>query len=113
MIIKVFKYQIFKGINVKKNTKIIIGVSAVILISILWYVGTYNSLIGLDESVDGQWAQVENQYQRRADLIPNLIETVKGARDFEADTHAKIAELRTQANQIKQTLKKLEINLAK
>ncbi len=88
----------------KKNTKIIIGVSAVVLILILWYVGTYNGLISLDESVDGQWAQVENQYQRRADLIPNLIETVKGARDFEADTQAEIAQLRTQANQIKQTL---------
>lgn len=94
----------------KKNTKILIGVSAVVLISILWYVGTYNSLIGLDETVSGQWAQVENQYQRRADLIPNLIETVKGSRDFESDTQAKIAELRTQANQIKQTVDSGNLN---
>ncbi len=46
-------------------------------------VGGYNDLVGLGQGVDGQWAQVENQYQRRADLIPNLVATVKGAADFE------------------------------
>ena len=86
----------------KKSTKIWIGIGILVVIILLWFVGTYNSLITLDETVAGNWAQVENQYQRRADLIPNLIETVKGARDFEADTQAEIVKLRTQANQIKQ-----------
>ncbi|MAG47550.1 LemA family protein [archaeon] len=88
----------------KKNTKWLIGVGVVVLILIFWFVGTYNSLISLDETVNEKWAQVENQYQRRADLIPNLIETVKGARDFEANTQADIAKLRTQATQIKNTV---------
>ncbi len=88
----------------QKNTKILIGVGIFVLILILWFIGTYNSLINLNESVKEKWAQVENQYQRRADLIPNLIETVKGARDFEAETQAQIAQLRTQATQIKQTV---------
>ena len=48
-------------------------------------VGGYNKLVGLDQAVDGQWAQVENAYQRRADLVPNLVETVKGAAKFEKD----------------------------
>lgn len=96
----------------KNSTKILIGVGAVILILILWFVGTYNSLINLDETVDEKWAQVENQYQRRADLIPNLIETVKGARDFEAETQAEIARLRTQALQVKDTVQAGNLNPA-
>jgi LemA protein len=90
--------------GMKTSTKWLIGIGIVVLVLILWWVGIYNSLIRLDESVDTQWAQVENQFQRRADLIPNLIATVEGARDFEADTQADIAELRTQATQIKQSL---------
>ncbi|MBS3117957.1 LemA family protein [Candidatus Woesearchaeota archaeon] len=88
----------------KTTTKVFIGVGAIVLILLLWFVGAYNSLINLNEAVDEKWAQVENQYQRRADLIPNLIETVKGARDFEAETQAEIANLRTQATKIKQEL---------
>tara|TARA_B100001971_G_scaffold199084_1_gene209338 strand:- start:104 stop:697 length:594 start_codon:yes stop_codon:yes gene_type:complete len=94
----------------KKNTKITIGVILAILILIFWYVGIYNSLISLEETVSEKWAQVENQYQRRADLIPNLINTVTGARDFEANTQADIARLRTQANQIKQDVAKGNLN---
>ncbi len=90
----------------KKNTKIIIGVVSFVLILTFWYVGIYNSLITLDETVNEKWAQVENQYQRRADLIPNLINTVTGARDFEAETQAEIARLRTQATQIKNDVAK-------
>lgn len=90
--------------GMKNSTKWLIGIVIVILVLILWWVGIYNSLIRLDESVDTQWAQVENQFQRRADLIPNLIATVEGARDFEAETQAQIAELRTQATQVKQSL---------
>ena len=90
--------------GMKTSTKWLIGVGILILILILWWVGIYNSLIRLDESVEEGWAQVENQYQRRADLIPNLISTVEGARDFEAETQAQITKLRTQATQIKQAV---------
>lgn len=54
----------------------------------------YNSLVALEESVDSSWAQVENAYQRRTDLIPNLVQTVKGARDFEQETFTRVAEAR-------------------
>ena len=48
--------------------------------------GTYNNLVTLGQGTDAQWAQVENQYQRRADLIPNLVSTVQGAANFEKST---------------------------
>jgi len=83
----------------RKNLYVIGGIVFVVFIMILWFFGSYNSLITLGESVDGQWAQVENQYQRRADLIPNLISTVQGAADFESETQEKITALRTQAIQ--------------
>lgn len=94
----------------KNGTKIWIGIGIVVIIILLWFVGTYNSLIRLDNTVNEKWAQVESQYQRRADLIPNLIETVKGARDFEAETQAEIARLRTEATQIKQTVDSGNLN---
>ena len=61
----------------------------------------YNSLQGLDEQVKGAWAEVQNQYQRRADLIPNLVATVKGAAQFEQETLQKVIEARAQATSIK------------
>jgi LemA protein len=61
---------------------------------------TYNSLNVLDQEVRKQWAQVENVYQRRADLIPNLVETVKGAAGFEKDTFTQVAEARAKVGQI-------------
>ena len=61
----------------------------------------YNSLQGLDEQVKGAWAEVQNQYQRRADLIPNLVATVKGASQFEQETLQKVIEARAQATSIK------------
>jgi LemA protein len=62
-------------------------------------VSKYNKLVSLDQQVKSQWAQVENAYERRADLIPNLVETVKGAAGFEKDTYIKVAEARTRAVQ--------------
>lgn len=62
--------------------------------------GPYNRLVALDEGVDTAWSQVENVYQRRADLIPNLVETVKGAASFEQDTFIAVAEARSKVNQI-------------
>ncbi|HEY7321270.1 MAG TPA: LemA family protein [Candidatus Binatia bacterium] len=61
----------------------------------------YNQLQGLDEQVKAAWAEVQNQYQRRADLIPNLVNTVKGASQFEQDTLQKVIEARAQATSIK------------
>lgn len=73
----------------------------VVLLLLGWFVGSYNMLVTLNNNVDNKWAQVETVYQRRADLIPNLINTVQGAVNFERETQTKIAELRTQASAIK------------
>lgn len=62
--------------------------------------GIYNSLVSLDQKVRAQWAQVENVYQRRADLIPNLVETVKGAAEFEKETFTAVTEARSKVGQI-------------
>jgi len=62
-------------------------------------VGAYNSLVGLGQGVDAQWAQVENQYQRRADLVPNLVATVKGAADFEKSTLEDVVKARASVGQ--------------
>ncbi|MDE5898459.1 MAG: LemA family protein, partial [Treponemataceae bacterium] len=59
--------------------------------------GKYNALVALDEKVTAQWAQVENQYQRRYDLIPNIVSTVKGAAAHEAEVFTQVAEARAQA----------------
>jgi LemA protein len=80
-----------------------IGCGAIVvvlaLILGLFGVGGYNSLVALDQAVQAQWGQVENVYQRRADLIPNLVETVKGAAAFEKDTYTAVAEARSRVGQ--------------
>jgi LemA protein len=63
--------------------------------------GSYNRLVGLEEGVDAAWSQVENVYQRRADLIPNLVKTVEGARDFEQETLQNVVEARAKVGQMK------------
>ena len=62
--------------------------------------GTYNGLVGAEEGVTKAWAQVETVYQRRADLIPNLVATVKGASDFEQETLRQVVEARSKATQV-------------
>ena len=61
----------------------------------------YNEVITQDENVKAAWAEVQNQYQRRADLVPNLVKTVKGAADFEKDTLQKVVEARAKVGQVK------------
>ncbi len=78
---------------------ILISLVAILVLVGLWFGGTYNSLVTLDQSVKAQWAQVENAYQRRLDLVPNLVETVRGAASFEKDTFIAVAEARAQAGQ--------------
>jgi len=73
----------------------------IIAVVILWIVGLYNGLISSRENVNSKWANVEAQYQRRADLIPNLVSTVKGAADFEKSTIEAVIQARASATSIK------------
>lgn len=81
----------------KKSTIIILVVAALLVI---WGVTGYNNLISMDENVSGQWSNVETQYQRRADLIPNLVNTVKGYASHEKETLEGVIQARSQATQI-------------
>ncbi len=85
----------------KKNNQtlwITLGViGAVLLLLTFTIIGLYNSLITTDETVDEKWANVQTAYQRRADLIPNLVDTVQAAVKFEQETHTQIAAVRTSA----------------
>ena len=81
--------------------KSIIIILAVVVILVIWAVSVYNGLVTMDENVSGQWANVETQYQRRADLIPNLVNTVKGYATHEKETLEGVVAARSQATQIK------------
>ena len=83
----------------KKGT-IWIVVLAALAIIILWGVGVYNGLVSAEEQVESAWAQVENQYQRRADLVPNLVATAKGYAAHEQETLEGVIEARAKATQI-------------
>ena len=78
----------------------LVVVILVLLIGAVYVTGIYNSLVGLDQKTQAQWGQVENAYQRRADLIPNLVETVKGAAAFEKDTYTAVTEARAKVGQV-------------
>ncbi|WP_113637625.1 LemA family protein [Nubsella zeaxanthinifaciens] len=80
--------------------KVLIGIVAVLAIIALFSGCGYNSLVKLDEDVKTKWGAVEAQYQRRADLIPNLVNTVKGAAKFEQSTLTAVIEARSKASQI-------------
>lgn len=83
--------------------KVLIGCGVLLvvggLIVAMMGAGTYNRLVGLEEGVKSAWAQVENVYQRRADLIPNLVNTVRGAKDFEQETLQAVVEARSKVGQ--------------
>ncbi|WP_372634891.1 LemA family protein [Fodinibius sp.] len=81
------------------NIKTLIGIGAVALL-VIYGININNSLVEKQESVNQSWAQVENQYQRRADLVPNLVNTVKGAADFEQETLTDVIEARSNATSI-------------
>lgn len=76
-----------------------LGLIGVVVLFVIWGMGSYNSLVQLDQAVQAQWGQVENTYQRRADLVPNLVETVKGAASFEKETLQSVIEARARATQ--------------
>lgn len=77
-----------------KNAKLLMVIGILVLIG-LSLVGFYNSLVSKTQAIEGQWAQVETQYQRRFDLIPNLVESVKGMMKQEKEVFETIAEVRT------------------
>src|SRR5262245_29988367 len=87
----------------KKTIIILVVIFAVLFIGYKWISGTYNSLVRLDEGVTSAWAQVQNQYQRRLDLIPNLVEVVKGYAAHERDVFEKVAEARSSVGKIQMT----------
>ncbi|KAA6326025.1 hypothetical protein EZS27_024818 [termite gut metagenome] len=73
---------------------------AVLVVLVLWYMTNYNTLVSAEESVSKQWANVESQYQRRADLIPNLVATVKGYASHESETLEGVVSARAKATQV-------------
>ncbi len=74
---------------------LVVGLGGFLFVS-----SAYNKLVRLDQAVQAQWAQVENVYQRRADLVPNLVATVKGAAAFEKDTFTAVTEARAKVGQV-------------
>lgn len=84
----------------KKNKGLIITIVVIVLVA-LWGILSYNGLVGMDEKVSNQWANVETQYQRRSDLIPNLVNTVKGYAKHESQTLEEVMAARSQATQVK------------
>lgn len=86
-----------KGIS---GLVILIIIVVAILLVVSWGVGIYNKIVPMNEKVATEWSNVETQYQRRADLIPNFVNTVKGAATFEQETLTKVIEARAKATQV-------------
>ncbi len=83
----------------KRGYVVLIVIVAVVLVLFFWIKGMYNSMVSRDEAVSQAWAQVENVYQRRADLIPNLVATVKGYAEHESSTLEAVVNARAKATQ--------------
>lgn len=81
------------------KAKYLIGLGVIVLL-IFYGVSVNNGLVNKEEAVESAWAQVENQYQRRADLVPNLVNTVKGAANFEQETLNSVVEARAKATSV-------------
>lgn len=84
----------------KKGLGCLIALVVAVVILGMYAVGVYNSLVGSQQAVEAQWAQVQNVYQRRADLIPNLVSTVRGAANFEQETLRQVIEARSRVGQL-------------
>lgn len=89
----------FKGM--KTPIIALLSVVGILVLGAMWFVSTGNKMIGLDEKVNSSWAQVENVYQRRADLIPNLVSTVKGYAKHESEVLIQVTQARASVGQIK------------
>ncbi|MGA9525665.1 MAG: LemA family protein [Myxococcaceae bacterium] len=79
---------------------VLLAVLAIAGVGAMMVAGSYNNLNKLDQAVQAQWGQVENVYQRRLDLVPNLVETVKGAANFEQETLTQVTQARAKAGQV-------------
>jgi len=79
---------------------VLIIIVVVLLLVVSWGVGIYNKIVPLNEKVATEWSNVETQYQRRADLIPNFVNTVKGAAEFEQETLTRVIEARAKATSV-------------
>lgn len=92
-----------------KNKGLVIGLTIVgvliigAIILVMWGISVYNNLVATEQNVLKQWSQVENQYQRRADLIPNLVNTVKGYANFEREVLTRVTEARAKVGQFNVT----------
>jgi LemA protein len=94
--------------NISKKWIVIAIVAAVVLFLYSSIKGTYNNMVTKDENVKAQWGNVENVYQRRLDLIPNLVNTVKGYADFEQQTLTQVIEARAKATSVNVNPDKLD-----
>jgi LemA protein len=84
-----------------KTVLVVLGVlAALVVVGALWLSGQYNGLVNRSQAVDAQWAQVQNVYQRRADLIPNLVATVSGAANFEKSTLTEVTNARASVGKV-------------
>lgn len=80
-----------------KTLLVVVGALAfIVVVFVVWFIGTYNSLVSADQETNAAWSQVENQYQRRADLLPNLVEVVKGYAKHEATVFEEVTKARSQ-----------------
>src|SRR5277367_5807738 len=80
---------------------LVIGVIVLVVVVLAVWGDSYNKLVSLKQGVDAKWAEVENQYERRADLIPNLVNTVSGAANFEKSTLVEVTDARASVGQVK------------
>lgn len=78
----------------------VVGIVLIAVVGGFWVAGMYNGLVAAEQQVEAQWAQVENVYQRRADLVPNLVSTVRGAAEFEQETLQSVVEARAQVGRM-------------
>src|SRR5471030_2626192 len=88
-----------KKLGIIFGVLVVLGIFILILIAVAG--GSYNRLVKLSQGVDSQWAQVQSVYQRRADLIPNLVSTVSGAANFEKSTLIAVTDARASVGQVK------------
>ena len=94
-----------------KTALVALGVIVlIVLVGFFWFKGMYNNLVAMEEGVNGAWAQVENQLQRRYDLIPNLVETVKGYAKQEQDVFIAVTEARSKVGGARTIPEKIDAN---
>ena len=92
----------------KKGSIVLIVIGVIILAIFLWFRGSYNGMVKMSETVSAQWSNVENQYQRRLDLIPNLVNTVKGYAAHEQQTLTDVVNARAKATQTQINFEQLD-----